>query len=220
MSPTLAITIALATALSSGGGGEPKAAVAAVISSKAWPAGGNKQQQRGQVAVVDIGKVLSSYDGSALPDEELAPLLARREKLYKEIADHEHVLQGADRRRTEELNRAIQDRRRGLEATEAELRKVHGELSKRKLADQWKQIAAAAQSFAKSQGFTLVLGYAEPREETDRLSFDNVNRKMLGMDQGGLVPVYIDPICDITDELIAELHRGHKQPKRELAPTK
>lgn len=184
-----------------------------------------RQEQRSpasRIAVVNVGKVFIEYEKAkyikrALQDQ-VKPYKDKMDKWHREMTEYQNLLQKHDPRFSEEeLQKKIADHKHSLEDANQAVRKLVGKDSEEQLVALWKEIIATAKKHAESQGYLMVLGYGDPVDAKELHGFANINRKMQGMDAGGVTPLYAHPSCDITDGLIARLNQAYLEQVRKTA---
>jgi len=80
----------------------------------------------------------------------------------------------------------------------------------------WKDIENAIKTCATENKFSAVLGYSDPLDKGDLDLFPNVNRKMLAMDTGGMVPLHRTARADITQTVIDSLNKHPRENSKPL----
>ena len=166
-----------------------------------------------KAAVVNIDAVFVKYEKAKTYKKELddtiAPYKGEAEK-YKDamvkIADYLKTPAPKDR---EKYEKAILEYRRKLEDLDREVRKLIGKKQEDQLVVLYKEVVEATKLYAKSNGIAMVYGYGEPFEGNEVYGFGNISRKMQGMGLG-IVPIWYDTSCDITDAVITTLNYNYK----------
>lgn len=175
-----------------------------------------------KIAIVNVGTVFVNYEKAkefkVRLQEQVDPYKAKMDKWQKEMTEYQNLLQKHDPRYNEDaLKKKITERKRALEDANAEVRKLVGKQSEQQLVQLWNEINDAAKKHAVAHGFAMVLGYGDPHDAKELFTFANINRKMQGMDQGGVTPLYAHPNCDITDALVLRLNHAYREQLRKMA---
>jgi Skp family chaperone for outer membrane proteins len=175
-----------------------------------------------KIAVVNVGKVFIEYEKAKhfkqVLQDQVKPYKDKMDSWHKEMTEYQDLLQKHDPRFSEEeLQKRIADRKHALEDANLAVRKLIGKDSEEQLVALWKEIIATVKKHAESQGYVMVLGYGDPTDAKELHAFANINRKMHGMDSGGVTPLYAHPSCDITDGLIARLNHAYREQVRKTA---
>jgi Skp family chaperone for outer membrane proteins len=186
-------------------------------------AGGNAPAATGgtRVAIVNVGVVFTKYDKAKAFKAELTkkvePYKLKMDDWRKQMIQYQELLQKGDGKyKKEDLEKAILERKRALEDTDREVRNLVGKQSEDQLVHLWKEINSHIKAIGATNGFHLVFGYGDPQDSKDLDTFANINRKMQGMDLGGVTPLYIAQGLDISEHVVqslnAEYHRGKGSP--------
>jgi Skp family chaperone for outer membrane proteins len=177
-----------------------------------------------KVGVVNVGTVFSKYEKALAYKEELqktiAPFKAKAEVWRKEMIQYKELLDKKDFKQftKEGLEKGIIDRQRALEDMDKEVRKLIGAQQEDHLVQLWKEVTGHIRAYGASRGFHVLLGYGDPLDAKDLETFPNINRKMQGMDLGGVCPLYIAPGLDISEDIVLSLNTAYRQ-SRPVVPT-
>lgn len=159
------------------------------------------------ISVVNVASVFSQWEKhQALTTEPLALEAARLKKTLEAGTsndDDKAVLEKS----LLELQRKIED----LE------RQGKRQLAKKQEAgqvDSFKELTDATSSLAKRDGIQVILGFGET-SDWELFTFENINRKMQGMDPGGTVPLFLQGAVNRTTAVAELLNRGPRT-KQEL----
>ncbi len=186
------------------------------------PAGGVR------VGLVNVGTVFMKYNKAiAFKDDlrkKVEPFKANMDKWHKEMVEYQDLLQKNDPRyKAEDLQKAITDRKRALEDANLAVRKLIGKQSEEQLVQLWREVVERVEIYGKQNGFHIVLGYGDPQDAKDLHTFANINRKMQGMDAGGLTPLYVATGLDISEQVVQSLNASFAQhpvvPTSAVAPS-
>lgn len=163
-----------------------------------------------KVAVVNVGEVFQKYQKAKFYKEELdkvvGPKKTEAEALKKQMVDWKKAL---DENRVKKEDRstfeqAILNNKRKLEDIEREVAPKIMKLQEAQIVTLFKDLNAAVDAVAKSNGVHLVLAYGDVTE--DRFTIGNINRLMSGMDLGSTYPLYFDATVNITGQVIDTLN--------------
>jgi Skp family chaperone for outer membrane proteins len=169
-----------------------------------------------KLAIVNVGAVFSKYEKAIALKETLqeafAPYKQKADKWTLEITQFKAQIDkgGLTQERKDELEKLVLDRQRSLQDLDREAKSVLGKEQEAQLAALWKDVIEATEKYAAAKGFGMVLGYGDPTDPKDLTTFANINRKMQGMDAGGLTPLYAHPSLDITSGLVAALNESYR----------
>ena len=183
----------------------------------AQPALGGGAPPATRIGVVNVGTVFTKYDKAVAFKEELQKTI----KPYKDKADgwrketiaYSEMIQKQDfsKYKKEDLEKAILDRKRALEDMDREVRNLIGKQQEDQLVQLWKEVSGHIKAYGKSRGFQVVLGFGDPADLKEMDTFPNINRKMQGMDLGGLCPLYIADGLDVSEDVILSLNAAYRQ---------
>jgi Skp family chaperone for outer membrane proteins len=195
-------------------------AVASYCVSQLWAQQGGPAGGAGgtRVAVVNVGTVFQKYVKAEAFKKELQtkiePFKVKMDNWRKEMIQYQDLIQKGDNKyKKEDLEKAILDRKRALEDTDREVRNLIGKQSEEQLVQLWKEINNHIKAFGATNGFHMVLGYGDPADAKDLDTFANINRKMQGMDLGGVSPLYIANGLDISEHVVQSLNAAYNQSK-------
>lgn len=174
---------------------------------------------RAKVAAVNIGLLFTKYEKAAAMKKELEadlqPLKAKAEKIKAEMKEADDII--ASKTAPPEAVASAQDRmlsgKRMLEDLDRQARKQIGKKQETQLVELWVDIKSAIAEHAKARDFDIVLGYGDPPDQ-DPDTFTNINRKMTGIDMGGVTPIYIRNGADISVEVLTRLNDGYRSQRK------
>jgi Skp family chaperone for outer membrane proteins len=183
--------------------------------------GGAVAPQVTKVGVINVGTVFSKYNRAVALKTELekafAPYKVKAEQWSKEIIQYKDAINkgdykvGAQTYSKESLDKAILERQRALQDLDRDAKTNLGKQQEEQLVHLWKDVTAHIRAYGASKGFHIVMGYGDPSKAEELDTFANINRKMQGMDVGGVVPIYVAPGLDITDEVVLSLNAAYSK---------
>ncbi len=194
-------------------------AVAAYFGSHLWAQSGAAPSTAGgtRLAVINVGVVFTKYKKATAFKEELQkkvmPFKDKMDGWRKEVIQYQDLIQRGDFKqyKKEDLEKAIVDRKCALEDTDREVRNLVGKQSEEQLVHLWKEITSHVRAFGATNGFHMVLGYGDPMDPKEMDTFANINRKMQGMDIGGVTPLYLAQGLDISEAVVQSLNAAYDQ---------
>jgi Skp family chaperone for outer membrane proteins len=193
-------------------------ATATYFASQLWAQQGGSVAPSGgvRVAVVNVGTIFMKYrkaiDFKTDLQKKVEPFKSNMDKWHKEMVDYQELLQKNDPRyKPEDLQKAITDRKRALEDANLAVRKLIGKQSEEQLVQLWREINERVRIYGQQNGFHIVLGYGDPQDEKELHTFANINRKMQGMDTGGVTPLYVAAGLDISEQVVQSLNASYAQ---------
>jgi Skp family chaperone for outer membrane proteins len=175
-------------------------------------------QQATKVGVVNIGVLFTKYEKATVfkkeLEGELMPLKADAEKIKATMKQHQDWLEVNGKKtteaaQTEKSTKALRDGQRMLEDLDATARKLIGKKQETQLIQLYKEIHGAVTTYAQQNGFHMILAYGDPPDQ-DQFTFQNINRKMGGMDIGAAVPYYWQGGLDISNDVLVRLNAGYR----------
>jgi Skp family chaperone for outer membrane proteins len=170
-----------------------------------------------RIAVVNVGTVFSKYRKAITFKDELQqvikPYKDKADGWRKEMISYQQMIQAKDfqKYKKEDLEKAILDRKRALEDMDRDVRNLVGKKQEDQLVQLWKEVNGGIKLYAKTRGFQVVFGYGDPMDEKEWDTFPNINRKMQGMDLGGLCPLYIADGLDVSMDVVTSLNAAFDQ---------
>jgi Skp family chaperone for outer membrane proteins len=170
-----------------------------------------------RIAIVNIGTVFAKYEkAKAIKDEmqtTLKPYKDKADKWRAEMIQYQEFItkKQFDKYKEEDLQKAILERKRAMEDLDRELRPVIGKKQEEQLVQLWKEVNQHITRYGSSQGFHIVMGYGDPVDPKELDTFPNINRKMQGMDLGGVCPLYVANGLDITNDVVLSLNATYRQ---------
>jgi len=196
----------LATALMVGAGGTAQAQLP------------GQTQQATKVGVVNIGVLFTKYEKATVfkkeLETELMPLKADAEKIKTNMKQHQDWLElngkkPGEAAQIEKSTQALRNNQRLLEDLDANARKLIGKKQEFQLIQLYREIHSAVATYAQQNGFHIVLAYGDPPDQ-DQFTFQNINRKMGGMDIGAAVPYYWQGGLDISNDVLVRLNASYR----------
>jgi Skp family chaperone for outer membrane proteins len=194
-------------------------AVAAYFGSRLLAQGPAAATGGTRVGVVNVGVVFTKYKKAQIFKEDLQkkvmPFKDKMDKWRKEMIEYQDTIQKADfsKYKKEDLEKAVVDRKRALEDTDREVRNLVGKQSEEQLVHLWREINEKIGAFAMANGFHVVFGYGDPMDPKEQLTFANINRKMQGMDVGGVTPLYVAQGLEVSEQVVQALNAAYDQNK-------
>jgi len=189
-------------------------------------AGGQAAPPATKIGVVNVGTVFTKYKKAAIFKDDLQrtikPFKDKADGWRAEMIKYQDLITKQDFKqfKKEDLEKAILDRKRALEDMDREVRNLIGGQQEQQLVQLWKEVTTHIKLYGKTRGFQVVLGFGDPMETKDLDTFANINRKMQGMDLGGLCPLYIADGLDVSEDVVASLNAAYDQNlKGPLSPT-
>lgn len=169
-----------------------------------------------RVGVVNVGTIFMKYKKAEIfkldLQKKVEPYKNQMDKWHKELVEYQELLQKNDPRyKVEDLQKAITDRKRALEDANIAVRKLVGKQSEEQLVQLWREIVDRIEIYGKQNGFHIILGYGDPQDAKDLHTWQNINRKMEGMDRGSVTPLYVGAGLDISDQVVQSLNASYAQ---------
>jgi Skp family chaperone for outer membrane proteins len=170
-----------------------------------------------RVGVVNVGTVFTKYAKAVAFKEELQktikPYKDKADVWRKQMIEYQDLLQKQDfaKYKKEDLEKAVKDRKRAMEDMDMEVRNLIGKQQEEQLVQLWKEVTTHIRAYGASKGFHVVMGYGDPMDAKELDTFPNINRKMQGMDLGGLCPLYVAQGLDISEEVVQSLNAAYQQ---------
>jgi Skp family chaperone for outer membrane proteins len=193
------------------------AALLIIAGGTASAQGQAMSQPATKVGVVNVGLLFTKYAKAQVFKKELegdlAPLKAEAEKIKNVMQAHQEWIKKAgttDPGQKEKSEKALRDGQRALEDLDLQARKLIGKKQEAQLVQLYKEIQAAVQSYGQQSGYHVIFAYGDP-PDADLYTFGNINRKMSGMDMGGIVPFYIQNGLDVSNDVLQRLNYSYQQ---------
>jgi Skp family chaperone for outer membrane proteins len=170
-----------------------------------------------RVAVVNVGTVFSKYAKAQVFKDELQktikPYKDKADSWRKEMIQYQDMIQKGEftKYKKEDLEKAILERKRAMEDMDRDVRNLIGKQQEEQLVQLWKEVTGHIKAFGANNGFHLVLGYGDPMDAKELDTFANINRKMQGMDLGGVCPLHIAQGMDISEQVVQSLNAAYQQ---------
>ena len=194
------------------------------------PAGGTGTAQANtgtRIAVINVGHVFHNYKRAVAFKAEIDELLRQPKAAATQLIEQGRGFEaqikqpGISPADKQKLEISLLNVKRKLEDLDMEMRKLIGKRQEDNLMTLWKEVNMGIQQVAKAYGFQIVLGYGDPMEQKDLDLFPNINRKMMAMDLGSTVPLYIHGSVDLSDIVTVTLNRwiDSATPKVQGTPT-
>jgi Skp family chaperone for outer membrane proteins len=177
---------------------------------------GGGAQAGGRIGVVNVGTVFTKFKKATMFKEELQkkvlPFKDKMDKWRKEMIEYQDLIQKGDfsKYKKEDLEKAVVERKRALEDTDREVRNLVGKQSEEQLVHLWREINDGVQKVAATNGFAVVFGYGDPMDPKELHTFANINRKMQGMDMGGITPLFVAGGLDISEQVVQTLNAQYQ----------
>jgi Skp family chaperone for outer membrane proteins len=169
-----------------------------------------------RVAIVNIGLVFTKYAKADAYKRQMEKLLEpyqlEGKKLKKEMLDWTEQMKNPkfDLKDRERYEYHIKEHQRKLEDLELTVRKLIGKTQEEQIIGLFREVEDAIKRYATAQAISVVLGYGE-QTDGDLYAFPNINRKMQGMDLGGLNPMFVAPGIDISQPVIDMLNANFQR---------
>ena len=112
----------------------------------------------------------------------------------------------------------MKDGQRALEDLDAQARRLIGKKQETQLIQLYKEIHAGVQQHAQQNGFHIIFAYGDPPDQ-DQFTFQNINRKMTGMDMGASIAYYVQTGLDVSNDVLARLNASYPQTTAPIIPT-
>ncbi len=168
-----------------------------------------------RLAIVNIGLVFTKYGKAAAYKAQMEklvePYMLEGKKLKKEMLDWSEYMKSPkfDPKERERYEAGIRGNRRKLEDLELQVRKLVTKTQEDQIIYLYKEVDAAVQGYARSNGIEMVLGYGE-QTDGDSFSFPNINRKMQGMDLASCNPLFHAAGVDISQPVADMLNAAYQ----------
>jgi Skp family chaperone for outer membrane proteins len=163
---------------------------------------------RTRIALINLTYVVKYYDKYKVYQEEMKGAIQpfqARDKEYRrqaeELAKSVPTPPPADKR--EEIEHKMKEFKRKIEDNDTEAKLAVSKKSDEQMKILYHDVVTAAQSYAVSRDFDLVLHYNDATTEEDFLSTQNIARKL---QSGALMPLWAAQGMDISKEVVAMLN--------------
>lgn len=193
------------------------AALLSIAGGTALAQGQAVSQPSTKVGVVNVGLLFTKYNKAVTFKKELegdlAPLKGEAEKIKNTMQQHQDWIKKygtQDPAQKEKSEKALRDGQRALEDLDLQARKLIGKKQEAQLVQLYKEVQAAVQSYGQQAGYHVIFAYGDP-PDTDLFTFGNINRKMSGMDMGGVVPFYVQNGLDVSNDVLQRLNYAYQQ---------
>jgi Skp family chaperone for outer membrane proteins len=193
--------------------------VLALVMAAVVLAGGSGRlhaQQSPRWAIVNVGMVLTKYEkakaAKAQLEKQMEPSAAEAMKLKKEILEWTEFMKSPkfDPKNKEQYELGIKGNQRKLEDLQYEVKKAITKIQEDNIISLLKEVNGAIEAYAKANNIQIVLGFGE-QIDGDLYTFPNITRKMQGMDQGGLNPLYFDRSLEISQPVADMLNAAYQR---------
>lgn len=178
-----------------------------------------------RIGFVNVAYVFQKYRKAQVYKDEmensLKPKKQEIDKLKDEVLRYSQELQkqGISAQNKEQYEKYITWARRQIEDKTKEMQQAFLKKMEDQTVQIYKEVNEVVRVQAQSNGFHIVLAYAEPIEG-DVLSLPNINRKVQGMDLGGgLSPMYFHPGLDISQGVVNTLNAQYAGGGAGVVPT-
>lgn len=166
---------------------------------------------RTRIAIMNLAYVIKNYDKYKRFQDEIKSILEPFQKKDTELRQKMEELQRAaaalprqgQQGHGEELEKQAREIKRQLEDNQAEFKLRLGKRSDDEMKIVFQDACLAAQSYARSHDFDMVLHYNDAVTPEDFLSPQTIARKL---NTGGLMPLYIQQNMDISQEVVKILN--------------
>jgi Skp family chaperone for outer membrane proteins len=111
-------------------------------------------------------------------------------------------------------NEPIRKKRQELENLYREAEQKAGKKYEQFMTVLWRDMELAIRKCAECYGHNLAIAYGDPADQELRNGFPNINRKMVAMDSGDCVPLYVHCSADITDAVAETMLRWARYQKK------
>jgi Skp family chaperone for outer membrane proteins len=171
-----------------------------------------------KVGVVNMGLLFTKYEKAMFLkkelETELAPLKAKAEQIKTIVDQHVRYLQdpkfkGKDPAQEEVSRKAVKDGERQLQDLYEQARKQIGKKQETQLVMLYREIHQNVQAYAQRNGYHVIFAYGDP-PDGDLFTPQNVNRKMMGMDSGAAVPLYVQANLDVSQEVLHQMNAAYR----------
>ena len=167
---------------------------------------------RTHVALLNLTYVIKNYAKYASFQSEMKKLIepfqntdTQYRKEAEELSKQVTPTTTADKRA--EIEKKLKDIQRKVEDNNAEAKIVLGKKTDDEMKIVYMDVVAAAQGYATSHDFDLVLHYNDAVTKEDYFSAPNISRKL---QSGALMPLYAAPGMDISQEVVSLLNYNLK----------
>ena len=162
-----------------------------------------------RVGLINLTSVISNYNMYKAYKEDLKKQYQPYDDKIKELKEQVEALK-KDYDAADPLSPKREEVEKSLKKLQADMEKVNEDAKKEfapKAQDQmvliYREVQATCERYAKAHDLEMVLQYNEPLDAKDYYSPANVERKM---GAGALIPLYMAPGLDLTEEITAALN--------------
>ena len=166
-----------------------------------------------RAATVNMGYVINKCERGKEFKHQLevavTPYVKKSKLLKENIGAWEQAIKNEDFvvDSREQLIAKIVGAKRELADMELEMQRLRRKKQEDNFVTLWKEIQGGVKANATQHGVALVLGWGDPMDKTLHDQFPNVNRMMLAMDQGSMVPLFIRSSVDIEEQVTELLNK-------------
>jgi Skp family chaperone for outer membrane proteins len=177
--------------------------------------------QRTRVALLNLTYVIKNYGKYSSFQSEIKKLIEpfqNTDTQYRKEAEElsKQITPTTTAEKRAEIERKLKDIQRKVEDNNAEAKVVLGKKTDDEMKIVYMDVVAAAQGYATSHEFDLVLHYNDAVTKEDYFSAANISRKL---QSGALMPLYAAPGMDISQEVVNLLNYNLKPATSGVAPT-
>ena len=104
------------------------------------------------------------------------------------------------------IEETLFNKKRDLETQKTLIQERIKTLQEQRMIELWNDINDAVKTVARQHEIKLVLSYGDPADKKEVNQFENVSRKLGAMDQGALIPLFVEPEVDLSDEVTRYLN--------------
>jgi Skp family chaperone for outer membrane proteins len=172
-------------------------------------------QSATKVGFVNIGVVFTKYEKAKAFKSELEgavkEIKASIDTLGKQIMAWQDEMKkpGFPEKERERYEAGIRNNKRQIEDLQLQAQKKIGKRQEEQLIVIYKEIVGATQGFASANGFHAILAFGDPTDQNDLFNVMNIDRKLKGMDMGGVVPLFFDRSLDVSEAIVGNLNTAY-----------
>lgn len=172
-----------------------------------------------RVAVINLGYVLNKYERASALKEEMHAEVKKMGEEAKRIQEMLNVLQMAIQKgdfkngTKEEYEEKMIAGRRRLEDLNRLAQTKLGKATQSQLMTLWSDIHAAVKDYSAQHNIDLVIAYGEPIQKDANTVFQDTQRRLHAIDQGGSAPFFMAPGVDISESVTDFLNKRYREGK-------
>jgi len=193
----------------------------AIVLGLAYAKGHNAQAQAQaqtftKVGYVNIGVIFTKYQKATAFKKELEEAVkgikVEIETLGKQAKQWEDYMRTKDfpEKSREQYEAGIRGNKRKIEDLQLQAQKSIGKRQEEQLIVIYKEIVSATQGYAAANGYHAVMAFGDPTDQNDLFNVMNIDRKLKGMDLGGIVPLYFDRSLDVSEAIVGTLNASYR----------